>query len=90
MEKINLIDGEFNSKDAREILLKVIQDKIKFHEVQVMGKMERKERGVEEHQQRIEQLKKSRSHVLALFETEMPNHAQYRLVANVTIEKIKK
>ncbi len=33
MEKFNLIDGIFNAKDAKEILLTLIEQKIKFHEL---------------------------------------------------------
>ena len=41
MVQFDLIDGEFSTEEAREILMNLFSEKIRFHEVQILAKQER-------------------------------------------------
>ncbi|WP_373520870.1 hypothetical protein [Aquiflexum sp.] len=40
-EKLELINGQFSSKDAKEILLQLFGDKIKYHQLRNLSSLER-------------------------------------------------
>ena len=63
MLQFELIDGEFTTEEAREILMNLFSEKIRFHEVQILAKQERREFGIERHEDRIASLKECRDRI---------------------------
>ncbi|MEY4604250.1 MAG: hypothetical protein RIT43_1542 [Bacteroidota bacterium] len=86
MEAFNLIEGEFTSDEALEILMNLINEKIRFHEVQSLTKIEMGISGLEKHKDRIEYLKKTRSRLKEIMEQASKNNCLVALNAEVTIQ----
>lgn len=86
MEAFNLIEGEFTSDEALEILMNLINEKIRFHEVQSLTKMEMGIPGLEKHHERIAYLKKTRTRVKDIIELSKKNKNLVMLNAEVTIK----
>jgi hypothetical protein len=59
IEKLNLIEGEFSSHEAKEVLLNIFSTKINFHEMKNFSSQERFGKKNEISQKRIPKLKKS-------------------------------
>jgi hypothetical protein len=57
-EKLTLIEGQFNSEEADEILTNIFTTKIHFHKMKNFGSQERYGKDDETAQQRIPALKK--------------------------------
>jgi len=68
MVQFDLIDGEFSTEEAREILMNLFSEKIRFHEVQILAKQERREFGIERHEERIAALKACRDQIKGILE----------------------
>lgn len=68
MLQFDLIDGEFSADEAREILMNLFSEKIRFHEVQILAKQERREFGIERHEERIVALKACRDQIKGILE----------------------
>ncbi len=83
----SLVNGEFSSEEAKEILLNIIQEKIRFHDVQILRKKERHEPDFDRHLQRVHELKKSRDGILEMFS--MDPLSVFKLNAVLTVERIK-
>jgi hypothetical protein len=54
-----LVDGKFSPKEARKILMELIQNKINFHSREIQMMEEHNEGTTTRSQKRVEQLKKS-------------------------------
>ena len=68
--QIELIKGIFASEEARDILLTMINDKIRFHDLQIFKKTERNEMDdLQRHHDRIEELKAQRNELQLWLET---------------------
>jgi hypothetical protein len=65
--EIKLIDGEFNAAEAREILIKLIDFKINFHEAKIFSAQERNTNPGLHSMIRIEELKKSKIELMNMF-----------------------
>ena len=68
MLQFDLVDGEFSADEAREILMNLFSEKIRFHEVQILAKQERREFGIERHEERIVALKACRDQIKGILE----------------------
>ena len=81
---INLIDGKFKSAEAKKILLTLLHDKIKYHELEVFSNQERFGTELVNSNQRIKELKQA---ILAL-EALLKNtqEADQDLIIKSTIE----
>lgn len=64
--KHSLIEGTFNTKDAKEILLALVESKIKFHQHRIFSHEERYGKPCEDSIVRIAQLQKTKSDLLAM------------------------
>jgi hypothetical protein len=66
VEHIKLIDGAFSPAEAAEVLLSLINDKIKFHTVQALNLKTGYNENSSESEQRILQLKQAKEIVKSL------------------------
>ncbi|MCB0699206.1 MAG: hypothetical protein H6551_03260 [Chitinophagales bacterium] len=69
--KYSLIEGTFNAEDAKDILLGLVEDKIRFHQHRIFSHEERFGKPCEDSVTRISQLQKTRKQIL-----ELTNHCQ--------------
>jgi hypothetical protein len=68
--QLELIKGIFASEEARDILLTMINDKIRFHDLQIFKKTERNEvDDLQRHYDRIAELKAQRNELQLWLET---------------------
>lgn len=64
--EIKLIDGDFSNAEARELLIKLIDYKINFHQAKIFSAQERNTKPGLHSLERIEDLKKSKETLLEL------------------------
>jgi hypothetical protein len=85
-EKFKLIEGVFSAKDAKEILLTFIEEKIKFHELKSFSAEVKTGHKSEEALIRVEELKKTRRELVELLESE--NMESIYLSSYVEVKKV--
>ena len=69
-EKFKLIEGVFTAKDAKEILLTFIEEKIKFHELKSFSNEIKTGNKSEESIIKVQELMKTRSEIIKLIDAE--------------------
>lgn len=82
--EIKLIDGEFDAAEAREILLKLIDFKINFHEAKIFSAQERNASPGHHSIVRIAELKKAKADLTAMF-NELSNEELLKIHSNVEL-----
>ncbi|HEX7366048.1 MAG TPA: hypothetical protein VF273_03075 [Pelobium sp.] len=87
MEKFKLIEGHFSAKDAREILLLFIAEKIKFHELKSFS--EEVKTGVKSKEAaiKVQELKNTRNKIMELISVESDGF--FSLRSYVEVEEIR-
>ena len=85
-KNIDFIDGVFDKTEAAEILLSVINDKIRFHNVSILGSKERSDGDYAHSEARLEQLNKSKEEIMRMFRIECDQNSRIRLKSNISIE----
>ncbi|MEM1337680.1 MAG: hypothetical protein AAF717_03970 [Bacteroidota bacterium] len=66
LDEIHLIEGTFSPIEAAEVLLSLINYKIKFHTVQLLNVTDKDELSLELSEKRIAELKKAKNRVTQL------------------------
>jgi hypothetical protein len=89
INKYILVDGVFKEDEAKEILMNIIGEKIRFHDVQILRKQEQPVKDFEHHINRVAELKSSRDQILEWIEENSLNGDKIRLEAILKIEKVK-
>ncbi|WP_017257185.1 hypothetical protein [Pedobacter arcticus] len=89
-EKFKLIEGTFNSKDTKEILLTLIEEKIKFHDVKSFSTEERTGKKNQESLLKIQELKETRAEIISFIDAEENGLNVFKINAYIDIERIKK
>lgn len=88
-ETIDLIKGTFTPRDAREVLLSLLNSKIKFHQLKYWSSRERFGTPDAESEQRLKCLKESRNKAETLLSTLISEGGEAQSVTlNSTIEII--
>jgi hypothetical protein len=87
--KFKLIDGVFETRDAKEILLSLIGHKIQYHNTRIFGDLERYGISDEHSVTRVEQLKQTRKQIVQLIEECEKSSKQLVLRAIISIEPLK-
>lgn len=87
-DTLTLIDGQFNTEEAREILLNVFNAKIQFHELRNFSVMERFGHPDPTAQQRVPALRKSLQEALAIVAHAGKQNKRLRVYADVQINLI--
>ncbi|HOZ51164.1 MAG TPA: hypothetical protein PLU17_04865 [Chitinophagaceae bacterium] len=85
-QTFKLIDGVFNSKDAKEILLSIIDNKINFHSHRVFSKDIRFGTLDDFSANRIQELKQARAEIVDLIQDSEEKNTQMILHSNISIE----
>ncbi|MEO5910986.1 MAG: hypothetical protein ABIP95_08865 [Pelobium sp.] len=87
-EKFKLIEGIFSAKDAREILLTLIEEKIKFHELKSFS--DEVKTGAKNNQSllKIEELKNTRVNILSFLVKDEHKNESFHLTSSIEIEKV--
>lgn len=83
--KFNLIEGEFSQAEALEVLLNLIQSKIKFHSQEVFGIQIRNQGEVTRHEKRIAELTRIRDEIKALLRENQYKECQVAIMGQVEI-----
>ncbi len=65
-KKYSLIDGTFNVADAKEVLLALIDNKIRYHQQRIFSHEERFGKPCQFSEERIIQLRQTRSEIVEL------------------------
>ena len=86
MKKINLMNGEFNSIEAREILLDMCNKNINFNKVQNFSSQIRFGEDDEKALNRINQLKESVSSITEILEEAKTHNKKLKIKSFIEIE----
>lgn len=84
-EKLSLIDGQFSVQDASEVLNRLFQDKIKFHELKNFSSMERTGKADEHSLKRIEQLKENCQRIAELIQAHKNDPENFIIESTVNV-----
>ena len=82
---ITLIEGAFSPDDAREILMRLISDKIRFHELKNFSSMERFGQYDASAQKRLPELSASMKSLEEVLEQAKQEKVQLRVSSQITI-----
>jgi hypothetical protein len=83
-QTITLIKGEFSPNETAEILFSLINEKIRFHDLQIFGSMVRKDGNPEPHAKRLEELNHAKKIIQNIIEQAKINNEV--IVINSTIK----
>ena len=90
IENIKFIDGTFNTEDASEILLAVLNDKINFHSTLLFSNTERFGVDASNSQLRIKELRADKERVVAMMKEAKESGALVKVGSTISIELISK
>jgi hypothetical protein len=90
MDDHKLISGEFNTEEAREILLNLIDSKIKFHTLKNFSAEERFGKKDPSSIKRLAELKELRAEILRLLINNEGGDFVYKISSTIKIEMIPK
>lgn len=68
MESLKLIDGKYNSEEAKEILMNLISSKISFHTIKDFSSQERTGMSEPGSMERIQELQKTKGQIIKIIE----------------------
>lgn len=85
-QQLKLINGEFSSSDAKEILLQLFSDKIKYHQIRYIGKLERFGEIDNVSAKRLPELKQQVQNIFDIFQDENIQNASIKIQATIHIE----
>jgi hypothetical protein len=85
---INLIDGDFNLEDAREILIDLINKKIQFHSLKSHENWERSGSVDTNGHNRIKKLEEARNQILELTNANSSKEAHLRISSFIHISEM--
>lgn len=85
-----LISGEYKHAEAREILLSLIDSKIKFHNLNAFSTEERFGAKDKESSKRLLELKSMRAEIVALLKASEPGDFSYKISSSIAIEVVPK
>ncbi|CAN5792595.1 hypothetical protein BH11BAC3_BH11BAC3_40230 [soil metagenome] len=82
---IKFIDGKFSPEDAKEILVNLMNHKIRFHSMKNFSSEERFGKPVEGSQKRIDELKASREKIILLIQQAVDDKSDLRIESSINI-----
>jgi hypothetical protein len=85
-KNIDFINGVFDKTEAAEILLSVINDKIRFHNVSILGIKERSDGDSMHSEVRLEQLTKAKEEIMRMFRLECDQNSKIKIKSTISIE----
>lgn len=87
-EKYLLIKGKFRAEDAREIILNLINDKIRYHDYRNFSSGERLGKPDEYSLKRIEELKQCRKDILEKLLEAQLNNLELKIHSEIRMELV--
>ncbi len=84
--KLSLIEGSFNTADAKEILLALLDNKIKFHQQRIFSHEERFGNPCKDSITRSAQLQKTKADLLALIKQCEAEGKELQIHSDILIE----
>lgn len=88
IDTIKLIDGEYTPQEAASILLAVIEEKIKYHNIHILSHEERFNVSNESSIKRLKELKQSREEICQLVELAKSDNKRLKIKSNINIELV--
>ena len=85
MEKITLINGQFSSEEAQEILMNILSSKIRFHEMKNFSSQERLGEPDKIAQKRIPELKEEMEKIKKLIAQTQSSNQQMNINSEINI-----
>lgn len=85
-EELELINGEFSSKDAQEILLQLFGDKIKYHQLRNLSSLERFGEFDVISTKRLPELQQQEQKIKEIFQNKNLSGATFKIQATINIE----
>jgi hypothetical protein len=82
---LKLIDGIYEASDAAEILYTVLNDKIRFHSIQLNSFLERNQGEVSHSESRLKQLKEEKAKIAEII-GEAKDGKKIRLKASIEVD----
>jgi hypothetical protein len=86
LETVELIKGKFDPKDASEILLTIIGDKIKFNNRQIFSREERNLGNTAHYKKRVEELKEAETRLLNFIKMAVAEEKELEIYATIEIK----
>lgn len=87
MEKnIKLIDGTYSPNEAAEILYSVVNDKIKFHNIQINSAIERNAEDTFHSEKRLAELAFAKEKIAAMLEEARNAHAHLEISGMIEVK----
>ncbi len=90
MEKFKLVEGTFNAKDSEEILLTLIEQKIKFHELKNFSNEVKTGKKHSESLSKVAELNETRAKIKELLNLEANKSASFSILSTINIEILQK
>lgn len=90
IDNIKFIDGTFNTEDASEILLAVLNDKINFHASLLLSNIERFGVDTSNSEKRIQELRAEKKRVIAMIKKAKESGELLKIGSTISIELIGK
>ena len=90
MEKFKLVEGTFNAKDTEEILLTLIEQKIKFHELKSFSNEVKTGKKHAESLQKVEELNNTRKKIKELVSSDANKSSSFSILSTINIEILPK
>lgn len=87
-ETINLIDGVFNRKEAKEVIYTLFSDKIKFHQNRLFHLEEKYGKVDERSKERVKVLKQNRENFIQLLDELDDFSKLFKINCNINIELV--
>lgn len=88
--KFNLIKGEFQDKDALNILMELYSNKIKFHQQDVFSKEERNQGDITHSKNRIVELTEEKNRIREILTSPSNLDKKVRINGEIILEIIEK
>ncbi|MAY83002.1 MAG: hypothetical protein CMP59_02630 [Flavobacteriales bacterium] len=82
---LKLIDGTYDASDAAEILYTVLNDKIKFHSIQLNSCLERNQGEVSHSESRLKQLREEKEKIAEIL-SDAKNGKKVKLRASIDVD----
>jgi hypothetical protein len=83
-----LVKGSFTPDEAKEVLFKLIQSKINYHQLEAFSISERSSKSVEHLEKRVIELQETRNELESVFALAKKENKKLKIDGTITIEFI--
>lgn len=85
-KQVKLLESTFNTAEAREVLLTLLDDKIRFHSNRIFGQEERMGVTPQDSVERIKQLRDTRQEIERIMNECKDQNCEIRIQSDINIE----